>query len=342
MIRFATIALAVLLLSSTADAQTFKVVRREDRSRVDVELDGRLFTSYRWDERIGRPVLFPIMSAGGNYLTRGFPIETRDNETINHPHQVGSSLVYGDVNGIDFWNTSAFRTPKELERMGRIVLKEIVSSKNGKGIGELVTRSDWVHPKGKLMLLETTRFTFYAKGSVRWIDRDTTLIAVNEDVVFGDNKEGFFALHLNVQLQQDDQFPVKITSAAGVISERTVKDGLSGRYFTSEGLQGNSLWGTSAEWAAVTGRIGTEDVTIAVFDSPGNPNFPARMMVRPYGLLALNPFGQRAFDAGNAQRKLTLKAGRSIAFRYRLFISPGNADAATIEKAYQAFSANNN
>lgn len=330
---------AVLIFAFAASvlAQKVSVVRRESDTRVDIQIDGKLFASYRWDEKIRRPVLFPIMSAGGNFVTRGFPIETRDGETINHPHQVGSSLVYGDVNGIDFWNNSTFRSAEELKRMGRIVLKEIVKTKSGVGHAELTTRCEWIHPNGKVLLYETTKLSFIIDGSKRWIDRDTTLRAADGDVVFGDNKEGFFSIHLNVQLQQNDQFPVKITSASGTISDRTTKDGLTGTYFTSEGITGNALWGTPAKWAAVTGSINGEAITVAVFDSPKNLNFPSNMMVRPYGLLALNPFGQRAFVPEKPERKFTLPAGKSVTFHHRLAILPGNISAAEIEKQYQSF-----
>lgn len=335
--RVRAISIFIFLVAASVSAQRISIVPRESETRVDVQIDGKLFASYRWDEKIRRPVLFPIMSPAGNFVTRGFPIQTRDGETTNHPHQVGSSLVYGDVNGIDFWNNSTFRSAEELKRMGRIVLKEIVKTRSGVRHAELATRSEWIHPNGKILLYETTKLSFNTDGQKRWIDRETTLKASDADVVFGDNKEGFFAIHLNVQLQQEDQFPVKITSANGAITERTTKDGLTGTYFTSAGITGNALWGTPAKWAAVKGSINSEDITVAVFDSPKNLNYPSNMMVRPYGLLALNPIGQKAFVPEKAERKLTLAAGRSVTFRYRLVILPVKAAASAIESEYQQF-----
>ena len=321
-----------VLLTGGTFGQRVEIKIRKEKTRADVSIDGKLFTSLRWDERIRRPVLFPIMSAGGNFVTRGFPIETRDNETINHPHQVGSSLVFGDLNKIDFWNNSPFRTAKELEHMGTIVLKDVAVRK-----GELSTHSEWLGPDGSPLLKEESRYVFTTAGSSRWIERTTTLKAVADEVVFGDNKEGFFAVHLNWQLQQNDQFPVKITSASGTISERTSNAGLSGVYFTSEGVTGNPLWGTPAKWAAVTGKIDGEAVTVAVFDHPRNLNFPSNMMVRPYGLLALNPFGEKAFAAERPERKFVLKKGAALVFRHRLLIAAGNLSPHEIESEYKKF-----
>ncbi len=325
----------LLLLITGVNAQSVTLIEREQSTRIDVEIDGKLFTSFRWDERIKRPVLLPVMTAGGNFVTRGFPIETRDNEAIGHPHQVGVSFSYGDVNGIDYWNTSTFRSEKELEKLGRIVVRKILSMKSGARSGQLEYAAAWIDPKGVVTLIETTRIVFSAKGKMRWIDRYTTLTANEKDVVFGDNKEGLFAIHLNSVLQQDDQFPVKITSADGKISDRNSGDGLTGQYFNSGELEGAKIWGTPGKWAATAGRVGGEDVTVAVFDQPSNHNYPSNMMVRPYGLLALNPFGQKAFVTDSQARIFTLAANRNINFRHRLVIFPHKAGAKDIEKEFQ-------
>src|SRR5580765_1105611 len=98
MVRFAA-PILLLVLTSMALAQRVELVRKDGEKRVDITVDGKPFASFRWDERIMRPVLYPIFSSGGNYVTRGFPFETRDGDTIDHPHQVGCSLSYGNVDG---------------------------------------------------------------------------------------------------------------------------------------------------------------------------------------------------------------------------------------------------
>jgi len=334
---FTTICFLALYFANWANAQTVKLVANEAKQRVDVEIDGKLFTSYRFEERIKRPVLLPIMTANGGFITRGFPIEMRNGETIGHPHQVGMSLSYGDVNGVDFWNNSTFRTPKELERMGRIIHRKIVKIKSGKTVGELITESDWILPSGKKILTETTKYIFQAKDKVRWIDRETTLTANDEKVLFGDNKEGLFAIHLTRELHQPSNIPEKTIDENGKISEAAIINNFTGEFLNSEGLAGDKIWGTLGKWASVSGKIGSEDVTVAVFDSPKNINYPSYMMVRGYGLLALNPFGRKAFEPKSEARKFVLEPKKSIEFRHRLLILAEKAKSETIEKEYQKF-----
>jgi hypothetical protein len=171
------------------------------------------------------------------------------------------------VNGIDFWNSSTFRTTEEMKKMGRIRHTAVVSTNSGDGRGELVATAAWVGPDGSMVLFEKTKYTFYASGSRRWIDRETKLSAIIDEVTFGDSKEGMFAIHLPSELEQNDQTKVKVTTAQGAISERGSSDKLSGVYSNSEGLTGESkIWGTVGKWASVSGKIGSENVTVAMFD----------------------------------------------------------------------------
>jgi len=328
----------VLASAMMAAAQYVNVSSKQAERRVDVAVDGKPFTSYRWDERIFRPVLYPILSSGGSFVTRGFPLEARNGDTIDHPHQVGSSLSYGNVNGIDFWNSSTFRTAEEMKHMGRISHTAVVSTNSGDGRGELVATAAWTGPDGSMILFEKTRYVFYASGLKRWIDRETKLTAVIDDVTFGDSKEGMFAIHLPSELEQSDQTKVKVTTAQGTISERGSSARLSGVYSNSEGLAGeDKIWGTLGKWAAVSGKFGSENVTVAIFDHPSNTNFPSRMMVRGYGLLALNPFGQKQYDPKLGERKFFLKRGDSITFRHRMLIASGVISNRSIEDEYKKF-----
>ncbi len=41
--------------------------------RVDVTIGGKLFTAYAWPDTVMKPILYPVLTAAGTELTRGFP-----------------------------------------------------------------------------------------------------------------------------------------------------------------------------------------------------------------------------------------------------------------------------
>ena len=130
--------------------------------RVEVTVDGQPFTAYVWPERLAKPVLYPIRTARGTLVTRGFPLDPRPGERVDHPHHVGLWFNYGDVNGVDFWNNSEALAPAEQAKMGRILHRRVVSASSGRGQGELVVAADWRMPDGSTALAERTRFVFRA------------------------------------------------------------------------------------------------------------------------------------------------------------------------------------
>ena len=81
-----------------------QVINKQAERRVDITVDGAPFTSYIFPETLKKPVLFPLQTAEGHTITRGFPLEPRPGERVDHPHHVGLWFNHGDVNGFDFWN----------------------------------------------------------------------------------------------------------------------------------------------------------------------------------------------------------------------------------------------
>ncbi len=51
-------------------------VKDKDK-KVDVLVDGQLFTSYIYPETLKKPVLWPVISPQGNAVTRTFPMGRR-------------------------------------------------------------------------------------------------------------------------------------------------------------------------------------------------------------------------------------------------------------------------
>ena len=109
-------------------------------------------------------MLYPIRTAAGTLVTRGFPLEPRPRERVDHPHHVGLWFNHGDVNGLDFWNNSDDIPADRAPKMGTIRHKRVVEAKSGADRGELAVEMDWVNPDGAALLRETTRFVFRGAG----------------------------------------------------------------------------------------------------------------------------------------------------------------------------------
>src|SRR5246127_1018661 len=137
-----------------------RVVADEAHQRVDITIDGKAFTSYIWPTSLKKPVLYPLITDEGITVTRGYPLEPRPGERVDHPHHAGMWFNYGNVNGFDFWNNSDAIKPEDRAKMGSVLHTKIVSTKSGKDRGELVVESVWVTGTDKQILEQTTRYVF--------------------------------------------------------------------------------------------------------------------------------------------------------------------------------------
>lgn len=323
----------------SADANYVAVVPHEADRRVDITVGGKPFTSYVWPTTLKKPVLYPIVSAKGVVVTRGYPLEPRPGERVDHPHHAGLWFNYGDVNGLDFWNNSDAIKPAQAPKMGTIVHKAIRGSKSGAGEGTLDVTEEWVDHDNKTLLREDTHFIFRSKDGARSIDRITTLTAVNGPVNFNDNKEGVIGMRVARQLEHPSLTPEKFTDASGRVTNVPAIDtaGVHGHYVSSEGKQGDDVWGTRGKWTMLTGDVNGAPVTLAILDHPRNVGFPTYWHARGYGLFAANPLGQKAMSNGKEELDFKLAAGKSVTFRHEVLVLDGTASAADIEKHYTSF-----
>ncbi|MGH7449968.1 MAG: PmoA family protein, partial [bacterium] len=311
-----------------------EVVRKDAEKRVDIFVDGQPFTSYLYTDTIPvlkKTVLHPLRTAKGTIITRGFPLAPRAGERVDHPHQIGCWFNYGDVNGLDFWNNSNASPPERRHEMGTIRHRAIKRVENGANAGVLEITMDWLKPDSKPILREDTRFVFHASPNLRAIDRITTLTALDERVLFKDNKEGMMAVRVARALEHPTDEPIKLTDASGKVTEVPVMEnsGVTGMYTNSEGITGAGAWGKRAAWVMLSGVVADDSVTLAIFDHPKNAGYPSYWHARGYGLFAANPLGQKVFSEGKEELNFGLEAGASTTFRYRVLIL---SDAVTPEQ----------
>lgn len=320
-------------------AKGVQLVVNEAARRVDVLIDGQPFTSYIWPNSVKKPVLYPLRTAKGTLVTRGYPLDPRPGERVDHPHHVGLWFNYGDVNGLDFWNNSEAIKPEERGKYGTIRHTKIKRIQNGKTEGELQVEMEWLAPDGVALLREGTTFVFHSGTSARAIDRITTLTALDKRVVFNDNKEGVIGMRVARELEQPSDKPEVFTDASGKATAVPKLDntGVTGRYLSSEGKTGDAVWGTRGKWTMLTGKIGPEDVTLAMLDHPKNPGYPTYWHARGYGLFAANTLGQKVFSEGKQTLNLALEPKQSATFKYRVLILSRAATSDDLESQYRKF-----
>jgi len=318
-------------------------VRNDAEKKVDVMAGGKLFTSYRWHDPvvldIKKPVLYPIIASSGTEVTRGYPLNPRPGERVDHPHQIGLCFNYGNVNGYDFWNNSTAIPEERRDHYGTIKHVSIDKLSGPKGL--LVTKESWIDPSDKELLAETTEYNFIAEGNVRIIDRITTLTATGGDIEMKDTKEGGFGIRVARQLEMPSEEELILTDAQG--NPETVKkmsnEGITGNYRSSEGITGENVYATRGKWVKLYGTIGAEKISVVMYDHPKNPGHPTYWHARGYGLLLANPLGAAAYSNGKDIMNLNIPSGKSATFRFRLLVSSGtDLTDAEINKYAEDFS----
>jgi Methane oxygenase PmoA len=330
---------AILPFVVTANGKGVQITVNEAQRRVDVAIDGQPFTSYIWPTTLKKPVLYPVRTAKGAIVTRGFPMDPRPGERVDHPHHVGLWFNYGNVNGIDFWNNSDAIKPEQRSKMGTIVHRAVKAAKSGASEGVLEVESDWVMPDGSVILKEHTRLLFRGTATSRTIDRVTTLTAGDKRADMGDNKEGVLGLRVTRALEEPSNKPEVFTDAAGRPTSVPTMDnkGVNGVYLTSEGRKGAEAWGTRGKWCTLSGAVGEEQVSIAILDYPGNPGYPTYWHARGYGLFAANPLGQKELSGGKDTLSFAIEPKQAATFKYRIAIVTGGLTAPQAEEAFKAW-----
>lgn len=299
-------------VSSPAAMAEFSFARKD--GTLQLLDDGKLITAFRTDYRI--PYLYPLVSPSGANILRHWPMEEdAPTEEKDHPHHRGLWLSHGNVNGHDFWAGSGGKTASIKE-------KSIYGEKVGDGVASFSADLYWT-VDGATLLLEDRRHSISRPdASTLRIDISSRLTARNDDVVFGDTKEGTFALRVDRTLR-----------AKGPEAKATLVN--------SNGETNAKAWGKRADWAAYHGpdELGKPAV-VAILDDPSSFRHPTHWHARDYGLLAANPFGIHDFEktkdkkAGNH----VLKKGESMTLRYTVIIHNGSLESAKLGEIQKSLS----
>ncbi|MGD0755470.1 MAG: PmoA family protein [Bacteroidales bacterium] len=326
----------MILSAQSSKEDGVKLMRIDDKHKVDVYVNGNLFTSYRYPQNIEKPFLFPVYAPDGSVITRGYPIEPRKGERMDHPHHIGIWFNYGNVNGLDFWNNSSAIAADKKDSYGNIIHQKIVKAESGKR-GILEVLMNWEDNKGNILLTENTKYIFSGDKNSRTVDHISTLTAVNGPVIIGDSKEGMFAIRVDRAFEMPSTESLIFTDDKGNPTSVKAIDntGVTGMYASSRGLKGDSVWGTRNEWVMLTGIKNNTRITMAIFDNPKNPGYPAYVHARGYGLFSFNNFGQNSYDPKQEKRSYKIEKGQSVTLYHRFYVQSGSE--LTVEDANKIF-----
>lgn len=320
--KILTIAFTILLFVTMSQASRKQKVEFKDlpdQQKVEVWIGGKLFTAYIYPDNMEKQSLYPIATASGKCITRGYPFHPRPFERTDHPHHVGLWFNFGNVNGLDFWNNSFAIKPEDKPKYGTIKFNKITGQNPAKGT--LVTSADWVDHNGKVLLGEEATFVFEGDESTRTIERITRLTA-RQKVTFDENKEGLIGLRVDRAFEEPSQKPEQFLDAQGNVTQVPImnNEGVNGVYRNAQGIRGGDVWSKRSAWVALRAEKEGEIITIAILDHPKNINYPAWSHARGYGLFATNNLAGRAVDKNAQPVKVELQQGQSIVFRHKVVI----------------------
>ena len=270
--------------------------KHDDKNAIDVMIDDVLFTTYHYEKEARKPYLWPVLSNGDVGVTRDYPMG-KALMTGDHPHHRSFWSAYGNVNGADCWM-------EEENKAGWQETNEVTYG-SGDAYGWIVAKNTWADVNHKPVCKEEREYRFYTgQKEARLVDVKVTFTPIDEDVKFGDTKEGgIVSFRMNDQMTEKETYEVvdKAGKVLGMYDVRKEADDEAAKNAGSEvkarpkgvitltdGRTGMAnCWGKPSPWCDYSGTIDGAGVHgITAFDNPGNLRYPTTWHVRDYGLMA--------------------------------------------------------
>ena len=299
-----------------------------DPKRPAVYAGEQLVAAYV-DRSGAKPIIYPLQTVGGRRVVRDWPmVESQGGDgKRDHVHHRSMWFSYGDIDGVDYWAETA-------EKQGSIDSRSVTAAEAERSVA-IQSLWDWKRPDGSKHLESSQSFTFQLDANTLLIDTEIVLTASEQDLRFGDTKEGAFAVRV--------ADPMAVQAKKG------------GEIVNAESQRGDAAWGQISQFVQYTGPVaatttggpaaGEDHAAIAILVHPDTFGYPGRWHVRTYGLFAHNPFGVRDFAEAAPtteaeQERLggfTLKRGESLRLKYRTLVAERPLPTELIEKYWNDF-----
>ena len=306
------IILASVAFAACCTAADHVVKFTPDDKKIAIEIDGKPFSNYFFNDGDGvpfrRPFFSPAAAADGTVVTA----DQTALKLKEHPHHRSIWVAHGDVNGADHWGlNSKTKDGKENKpKQNHIAFSKMIED-------GFVEQLEWEDIDHKPMMKETrtVQILVYPDGS-RAIDLKSEYTAL-VDVTFGSTKEaGLIAVRLVKELSKDENLSL------------------------SSGAKGmKACWGKVGKWGDISGQIDGKPYGVAIFDHPNNPKYPANWHIRDYGLMSPNSFGLHDFDKSVDAHagELKIEKDKSVVFHYRVVIHATTAADAKLDEKWAEF-----
>ena len=244
-----------------------------------------------------KPFFWPLMARGVNLL-RGWPVEPREGDPVDHPHHTGMYFAFGEVNGKEYWSKLPITSRKFEKDAGPVFAQVRAENAWGEDLNES----------------EDVRFMTDGKDVV--VDWTITLTAAGGPATFAKDlkqaKEGAFVCRLAQELSQaKGDAPEMILDSKGNRGEKLIRE-------------------AGAPWVDYTGTIDGKKVGISIMNHPTSFRYPSDWHVRAYGLFAANPWILKGEN--------TLQKGESLTLKWRVYAHEGDAEAGKVADVFAGYS----
>ena len=283
--------------------QQQKIRLRKHAGTIDIEVNGKPFTTYHFADDFlypaVRPYFWPVLASDGAEVT----IDQAQHKELR-PYQRSIWIGDGDVNGADHWKFKAVPLPKQRH------IRFVWVHHNG-----FQEKLIWEDKTAQPMLEEIRTVLFHATpDGVRGIEFDLSFKPIAGDVTFANSSDN------------------------GLLSIRPIPSIANHPQFTAD--DGGANCEKHSAWCDESGEIDGHTYGMAMFDAPSNPRHPPLWHAHADARLATDIFATPEYGKGDPRRKtgdFTIRMGTTATFRYEILIHKDTARAAHISDKYVEF-----